>query len=189
MTNELIQILAFLIDNKGNKFSIRRISIVRGINYKSAYNVISKLKKEGSVALEKLGNTTLCSFSGKLSPHVFTAEFMRREQLMKNPNFKVLYSKLNRINAPFIALLFGSFAKKEAGRHSDIDILVIAEETKAVEQAISLLPLNIHLTAVKTSEFLEMAKSREFTVVSEAIKRNILLVGIEDYYRLMENVV
>ena len=34
-----------------------------------------------------------------------------------------------------------------------------------------------------------MAKSREFTVVSEAIKRNILLVGIEDYYRLMENVV
>lgn len=189
MANELAHILAFLIENKESKFSIRKISIIRGINYKSAYNVISKLKKEGSVTLEKLGNTTLCSFSGKLSPSVFTAEFMRREQLMKNPNFKVLHSKLNKINVPFIALLFGSFAKKEASKHSDIDILVIAEETKSVEQAISLLPLNIHLTAIKTSEFMEMAKSREFTFVSEAIKRNILLVGIEDYYRLMENVV
>lgn len=189
MANELTQILIFLIDNNGSKFSIRQLSIIRGINYKSAYNVILKLKEGGSVTLEKLGNTTLCSFSGKLSPQVFTAEFMRRAKLLKNPNFKVLYSKLNNINLPFIALLFGSFAKKEAGKFSDIDILVISEEAKAVEQAISLLPLNIHLTAIKTSEFLEMAKSREFTVVSEAIKRNILLVGIEDYYRLMENVV
>ena len=34
-----------------------------------------------------------------------------------------------------------------------------------------------------------MAKSRNLQLYSEAIKRNILLVGIEDYYRLMENVV
>ncbi|MFH1065901.1 MAG: nucleotidyltransferase domain-containing protein [Nanoarchaeota archaeon] len=189
MANELTQILTFLIENKGAKFSIRKLSIIRGINYKSAYNVISKLREDGSVTLEKLGNTTLCSFSGRLSPHVFTAEFMRREKLLKNPSFKVLYSKLNKINMPFIALLFGSFAKKEAGKFSDIDILVIAEEAKAIEQAISLIPLNIHLTVIKTSEFPEMAKSREFTVVSEAIKRNILLAGIEDYYRMMENVI
>jgi hypothetical protein len=34
-----------------------------------------------------------------------------------------------------------------------------------------------------------MERSKDFSVVSEAIKRNIILVGIEDYYRLMENVV
>jgi hypothetical protein len=33
-----------------------------------------------------------------------------------------------------------------------------------------------------------MLKTKEFSVVSEAIKNNIILVGIEDYYRLMENV-
>jgi hypothetical protein len=32
-----------------------------------------------------------------------------------------------------------------------------------------------------------MLKSKEFTVVSEAVKHNILLFGIEDYYRLMNN--
>ncbi len=33
-----------------------------------------------------------------------------------------------------------------------------------------------------------MLKTKEQTVVSEAIKKNIILFGIEDYYRLMENV-
>lgn len=32
-----------------------------------------------------------------------------------------------------------------------------------------------------------MAKSRELTVVSEAMKKNIILIGIEDYYRVLEN--
>jgi len=32
-----------------------------------------------------------------------------------------------------------------------------------------------------------MAKSKEFTVVSEAIKNNIIFIGIEEYYRLLSN--
>ncbi len=32
-----------------------------------------------------------------------------------------------------------------------------------------------------------MAKSREFTVVSEAIKHNFILLGTEEYYRLLKN--
>ncbi|MBM4241617.1 MAG: nucleotidyltransferase, partial [Euryarchaeota archaeon] len=48
--------------------------------------------------------------------------------------------------------------------------------------------LEIHLTFFTYEEFLSMAQSREFSVVLEAIKNNIILVGIEDYYRLMENV-
>lgn len=31
-----------------------------------------------------------------------------------------------------------------------------------------------------------MAKSREFSVVSEAMKHNVILAGIEDYYRIAE---
>jgi hypothetical protein len=32
-----------------------------------------------------------------------------------------------------------------------------------------------------------MAKSKEFSVVSEVIKKNIILIGIEEYYRLLGN--
>jgi len=189
MANETINILKFLIENRSSKFSIRKLSLIRGINYKSAYNAVAKLKQEGSATLERAGNTVLCSFSGRFSISVFTAEFLRREEILKDKNFRVLYSKLNHIAASFTALLFGSFAKKAATMHSDIDLLVIAEDANAIEEAISLLPLNIHLTILKRTEFMSMAKSREFTVVSEAIKRNIILVGIEEYYRLVENAV
>ncbi|NYB26097.1 MAG: hypothetical protein HVN34_02000 [Methanobacteriaceae archaeon] len=51
-----------------------------------------------------------------------------------------------------------------------------------------IIPLNIHYTFFTYEEFLSMAQSYEFSVVREAIKNNIILVGIEDYYRLMENV-
>jgi hypothetical protein len=33
-----------------------------------------------------------------------------------------------------------------------------------------------------------MANSKEFSVVSEVLKKNIILVGIEEFYRVMRNV-
>ena len=97
-----------------------------------------------------------------------------------------MYSKLNKLKFPFIALLFGSRVKKY-NRHSDIDLLILGEGGMEIEQTISLMPLKIHLTNISPREFLNMAKSKEFSVVSEAIKKNIILIGIEDYYRLLED--
>jgi len=40
----------------------------------------------------------------------------------------------------------------------------------------------------KSRRFSAMAKSKEFTVISEILKNNIILIGIEEYYRLLKNV-
>ena len=66
-------------------------------------------------------------------------------------------------------------------------ILVIGENEKEVQKTLSILPDKIHLTQVTYENFVHMAKSNEFSVVSEAIKNNIILVGIEEYYRLLKN--
>ncbi len=75
-----------------------------------------------------------------------------------------------------------------AGKGSDIDLLVVCEEgrNREVEAAVSVLPLKVHLTLLTPEQFVKMAMSRELSVVSEAMKLNIILVGIEDYYRLVE---
>ncbi len=75
-------------------------------------------------------------------------------------------------------------------KNSDIDLMIIGEKKREteVERVISLLPLDIHLIFFTYEEFLSMALSKEFSVVLEVIKRNVILIGIEDYYRLMENV-
>ena len=188
MVNEFFSILKLLIENQGEIFSIRKISQLRKINYKSAYNVMIKLKIEGLVDFQRVGNAINCSFSKNFNSSVFNVEYERRNELIKNSNFRVIYESLNKISFPFIVLLFGSHAKKTATKHSDIDLMIISDNPKKIHEAISLIPLKIQAIPLTPQEFFSMAKSREFSVVSEAIKKNIIIIGIEDYYRLLENV-
>lgn len=187
MDNERLNILKLLIENQVKAFSIRQIAIQRKVNYKSAYIGLKDLAKEGVVALEKHGNTTLCKFNQKFNDSVFEVEYERRKELLKNKNFLVLYNRLAKINGQFILLLFGSYARGRQTKSSDIDLLLISDNPKPVEMQIDLLPLNIHMTHASYESFESMLKSKEFTVVSEAIKYNVLLFGIEDYYRLINN--
>ena len=187
MDNERLNILKLLIENKEKAFSIRQIGIQRKINYKSAYTSLKDLAKEGIVSLIKQGNTTICSFNRKFNDSVFEVEYARLQELLKDKNFLVAYNRLAKVNEQFILLLFGSYARDEQSKGSDIDLLLISNNPKAVEEQIRLLPLNIHLTHINYENFLSMLKSKEFTVVSEAIRKNILIFGIEDYYRLMNN--
>jgi len=112
---------------------------------------------------------------------------LRRKELFKNKDFLIIHNRLSELKFSFIALLFGSHAKGTADRYSDIDILTIGGNEKEIKATISLLPDKIHLTTLDYENFIHMAKSKEFTVVSEALKNNIILIGIEEYYRLLSN--
>lgn len=187
MVNETIEILKLLISKREERFSIRKISQIRKINYKSAYNALKNLEKENLAILQKTGNTTICSFNNNFNESVFEAEDLRRKELFKNKDFLIIYNRLSELKFPFIALLFGSQAKGIAKKHSDIDILTIGGDEKEIRTTLSLLPDKIHLTSINYSDFINMAKSREFSVASEAIINNIILIGIEEYYRLLKN--
>lgn len=187
MANERLNILKLLIENQEKVFSIRQIGIQRKINYKSAYTGLKDLAKDGAVNLQKQGNMTICAFNHKFNHNVFHAEYKRLQELLNDKNFLVLYNRLAKINEQFILLLFGSYSKGRQTKGSDIDLLLISNNPEAIENQIRLIPLNIHLTHITYKDFESMLKSKEFTVVSEAIKHNILLFGIEDYYRLMNN--
>jgi len=187
MVNEERNILQLLIENKDKKFSIRKISLLRKINYKSAYLALQKLSQKGLIDMEHMGNSILCSFSNKFAPLVFEVEYSRKKNLLKNKDFKAIYGLLRKIEKPFVCLLFGSAVNGKVKKGSDIDIFVISENSGEIEQIVSLIPLDINLTAITYKEFFAMAKSREFNVLAEAMRHNIILVGIEEYYRLAEN--
>jgi DNA polymerase sigma len=188
MDNERLEILKLLIENQGETFSIRQIALRRKINYKSAYVGLQSLAKDGSVTLKKLGNTTICSFNRRFSESVFRVELARREELLRrDKNLKVLHNRLSAINQQFILLLFGSYTKGMRRIGSDIDLLLISDKPEKIGSQIRLLPLDIHLTHITYDDFMSMLRSKEFTVVSEATRYNVLLFGIEDYYRLIAN--
>jgi predicted nucleotidyltransferase len=188
--NNNAKVVIALLENEGRNISISGLSNYAKMDYKNVYNIVKQLEKEGIITLEKFGNAFNCILNKKVHPIIFEAEYERRKKLFKNSDLQILYKKINSLNFSFIALIFGSYAKGTSSQNSDIDLMVIGEKNreKEVGRVISLLPLDIHFIFFTYDEFLSMSMSKEFSVVSEVIKRNIILIGIENYYRLMENV-
>ncbi|HIH39126.1 TPA: hypothetical protein HA219_00150 [Candidatus Woesearchaeota archaeon] len=183
-----IKILELLIEKRNERFTIKKIAETLGINYRIAHERTAVLEKERLIKITKAGNSKICEFANNFNSKVYETEFLRREELFsRNKDFMVLRNRLAELNFVFVALVFGSHAKGIADKHSDIDILTIGGDEKAIRANLSLWPEKVHLTAATYEDFITMAKSREFTVVSEAIKNNIILIGIEEYYRLLKN--
>ena len=83
--------------------------------------------------------------------------------------------------------MFGSYIKNKQTKSSDIDIMFISNENgfeNKVLNILSLLPIKTHALVFTEKEFIRMKDSKEPNVVKEAIENNIILYGIENYYRL-----
>lgn len=182
-----IDILEHLINNKDSKLTINQISKDLKINYRIAHTQIKLLEKEGLVMTEKVGKSLLCSISGNFSEKLFCAEYQRMIKLAKNNDFKIIRKRFMEAKQNFILLLFGSYSKGKESKNSDIDLLAVSDNENELTSIAELIPKKIHLTVVSYKSFLQMKNSKELTVVSEALKNNIILIGIEDYYRLIKN--
>ena len=183
------KVLKFLLETE-KSLTIREISAEIGSDYKITHTAINRLISKKLVESRRLGKSCQITLLRKLSLEIIRAEFERRESILSNDNLRILYDKLDSLPFLFIAILFGSFIKGKVTKHSDIDLIILAakETEKKIEQVISFFPLKIHPTFLSYEEFLDMANSKKFSVVSEAIKKNVILIGIEDYYRLIQNV-
>ncbi|GIU68818.1 MAG: hypothetical protein KatS3mg002_0054 [Candidatus Woesearchaeota archaeon] len=184
------KLIRTLLENQDKELNILDLSRYSKIDYKNVYNIIKDLEKEGLVETNVFGKTKRVILNKKVHPLIFEAEYERRKYLLKNKDFLVLQKKLSSLEFPFIALLFGSYAKGNQTKHSDIDILIICEEKREnqMQEVLDFFPLKIHPTIVNFEDFIKMLKTKEFNVAIEAVKNNIILIGIEDYYRLLENV-
>jgi len=189
INNSGIKIIKALIENKEKELNISRISEISKIDYKTTYIMLNNLEKEGLIIVKPFGRSKKIMLNVKNHPLIFSAEFERREEMLENKDFRLIENDLESIDAQFIALMFGSHVKGNATKHSDIDILLICDEqtAKKIESKLNLLALKIHITNVSSEDFIRMARSKQFNVVNEAIKNNVVLIGIEDYYRLLKN--
>ena len=184
------KVIKVLLEKQDEELNISKISKYSKIDYKNVYNTIKDLEKENLVDVNPFGKTKRVTLNKKVHPLIFEAEYERRTALFKkNKDFLVIYRKLSELNFSFIVLLFGSHVKGKATKYSDIDLLIVCEEKREsyIQEIFDLFPLKIHSTFTNFEDFMKMLKTKEFSVVSEAVKNNIILIGIEDYYRLIEN--
>ncbi len=180
-------ILIHLLNHRTQQFTINQLSKDLNINYRIAHQQVESLQKEGLITTQKAGQARLCSLTGTFNEKIFAAEFQRRQAILKNRTFKTIHNRFAQAKQSYILLLFGSQAKGTQHPQSDIDLLAITEDEKEIQDITDLIPKDIHLTTVSYQTFIDMANSKELTVGSQAIKHNIILIGIEEYYRLLAN--
>lgn len=180
-----ILILQHLLNHNQEKFTINQIAKDLKINYRIAHQQTKLLEKENLIKTEKAGKALLCSLTNKFNEKIFRAEYERTQNL--NKDFQIIRKRFAEAKQNYILLLFGSYAKNTQTKHSDIDLLAITENEKEIIEIKEQIPKNIHLTTTNYKTFLQMIKSKEINVGNQAINNNLILIGIEDYYRLLKN--
>jgi predicted nucleotidyltransferase len=183
------KIIKLFIEEKSPK-TIRETALKIKSDYKITHVAVQRLLGKKALLSRTIGKSVLC----ELNPvfygiEIYKAEDERKEELLCNKNIKQLYKEImSKIKTSFfVFLVFGSYAKKKQTRSSDLDLMLISSEKgfeERVMDIISLIPVKTHALVFTEEEFARMKDSKEANVVKEAIKNNVILYGIESYYRM-----
>jgi predicted nucleotidyltransferase len=185
-----VYIIKFLLE-QDNNINISAIAKGLKIDYKNAYNIVKRLQNNKILTTENFANTSIIKILDMSNPLIYEAQYLRREEIKKNKDINqiITYFENNMKTKMSVMLLFGSYAKKTNTKNSDIDLLFIIPEEKyekSIIQIISMIPLKIHSNIFTEKEFLEMKNSKEKTIISEALKNNIILYNIGQYIELLK---
>ena len=184
-----LKIIKYFIENKKPK-TIREIAKQIKADYKITHTATQRLIQKNILKAQTIGKSSLCSLNEKyFGIEVYEAEDERKENILKNSNIKQLYKEIiSKVNTGFfILLLFGSYAKNKQTKTSDIDLMFISNDKdfeSKISNILSLLPLKTHALVFTEEEFIRMKDSKKSNVIQEAIESNIILYGIEAYYRI-----
>ncbi len=184
-----LKIIKGFIENKKPK-TIREIAQQIKADYRITYIAVQRLIEKKILKVQTVGKSSLCSWDDKyFGTQVYNVEDERKEEILKNKNINQLYKEImSKVKiSSFILLLFGSYAKRKHTKTSDIDLLLVSNETNfesKIFDILSLLPLKTHALVFTEEEFIRMKDSKKSNVIQEAIESNIILYGIEAYYRL-----
>ncbi|RLE45485.1 hypothetical protein DRJ25_05600 [Candidatus Woesearchaeota archaeon] len=183
------KIIRLFIKEKTQK-TIREISKKIKADYKITHTAVQRLINKKILLSKTIGKSTVCEMNADYyGQEIYKAEDDIKKDLLKNKNIKQIYKEiLTRTKSSFfIFLVFGSQAKGKTTKQSDIDIMFISNKAgfeEEINSIISLIPLKTHTLVFTEEEFIRMKDSKTSNVIKEAIENNVILYGIENYYKL-----
>ncbi len=183
------KIIKLFLEEKNPK-TIREISKKIKSDYRITHTATQRLLNKKILLSKIIGKSILCELNNLYyGVEIYEAENKRRVILLKNKNIHQLYKEvLKKIDSGlFIFLIFGSYARNQYSKSSDIDLMFISNDRKfedKISNILSLLPIKTHILVFTEEEFIRMKDSKKSNVIKEVIKNNIILYGIENYYRI-----
>ncbi len=199
MLTKEYEITRIFVEKPWSRFALNQVK--QGSKKKSkgyVYNTLQKYVKEKLLSEEKAGNVTLYSLNLSSLKAQSCAGFIAEYIGWSKKHLP--YEDLQRIALKmptdfFILLITGSYANNSQGKGSDLDLVIICDDSFEPKRIYAELKhdceLNIpliHLYVFKKSEFKQMLLSSKPNYGKEIAKNNLLLCGGQQYFRILSEV-
>lgn len=157
-------LLPFLCNYNGG-FHVREIARKINTNHRTVSLALSGLEKVGILKCRKEGRNnvyTLNPSNPLTKDYISAAESQNRAKISTNPLLLALWESIISSNSAVYnpVILFGSYARNEETKNSDIDLLIIdenKEESRKIAESLKKFELKygkkVHLKTVSEEEF------------------------------------
>jgi len=149
------------------KLEINHMIIIRKLKELLGENVVDYIQKGKN-------KTYFLKKTIEAKAFILKYEYYKIIQILKKyPNLRNVFEKIQENKKIRLAVLFGSYAKHNAGRNSDIDIYVESNDKNLKKE---LEKINSRLS-IKIGKF-----DLSALLVKEIIKNHVIIKGVEEYY-------
>ena len=192
ITKIQIEIMKVFVSKIDKNFSIKQVTEVLNKKYPLIHRSIKPLIEKSYLLKDEQSLISL-NYRKNHSELSFIESIRKMDFLDKNKLFDIFFKEcIKNIKADFfISILFGSSVEKD-GR--DIDLLFIFPENeiekneRAIKNITENYILNIDLNIISTESAYEMlSKREEINVLNELLNKHIILLGGENFYRILNN--
>lgn len=173
------KVIALYLGNYQARFYLRQISKLTKLPLRTCQNTLALLEKNKIFLGKQEGKNKYFALNGdnfQVKLQLLQAEISQTEIFLeKYPLIKTFLKSVIH-NVPLI--VFGSFARFEADKESDLDLLVISK--KEVKLPFHLLPIKVHQLNLSEKAFAEASAGQE--PILQEIKKNHIILNNHSFF-------
>lgn len=190
-----LKIIDLLNKNKEKNLTMNEIAKSLNQHYSLVYRVIERLSNDKVLVKKKIGNSHVCHLNldnEKTEAFLTLAEIEKKEEFyFKNKEIKLIledFISLIKKDNLYSVILFGSYAKGNPLKNSDIDILILVKNKTPIGNVLRELyakygkEINVVMITLK-----ELKEQKDKELFKEIIHNHYILYGFEIFSKEMLN--
>jgi predicted nucleotidyltransferase len=178
------------------RYSFTELIKESGKNSKSYLaSVLNKFVKDSVLKREKIGSVPVYSLNLASTKARTFAGFVLEHYGWKTNRlpYAELQSAMDKIpSQDYVFIITGSYASGKQGKGSDIDVVVLVDDTVRTKRVYAELTHfcemsipQIHLYVFRNKEFIEMLSAKEESYGKETVKNNLIIAGGQVYMKIV----
>ena len=181
--NKELGVISLYSGNYKEEFYLRQISKLAKLPLKTCQNVLIALEKNRILKSKVEGKNKYFSLN---LDNIQTKSYLLQAEIFKLDNFLDHYQEfktfLKSIHSNILIIIFGSFAKFNVDKNSDLDLLVLSKEEQKFPY--HLLPYKIHQINLSEDSFKKALIEKE-TIIKEIEENHIILNSPSSYVNII----